>query len=149
MAAVFPNGMFGIGDELSFDKLRRVGKNVLTMSLIEGPTTWIFISLTFLFIGFKPINAFIIGSIGIATAPAATFVIMNKLGVGGRLRNLLGGIVVLDDVIEIFIFSIMTQIALILKNDSFVSIKGLLAPVTKEMAFAVLLGGVIFVILPF
>jgi mannitol/fructose-specific phosphotransferase system IIA component (Ntr-type)/Kef-type K+ transport system membrane component KefB len=138
---------FGIGDELSFDKIRHIGRDVLVMSLIEGSVTWAVITGTFLYLGFEPIYAVIIGSIGIATAPAATFVIMNKFGITGSLRNMLGGLVVLDDVIEIIVFSIFTQIALSLDRGASLGFGGLFLPVSRELFLAVLLGGVIFLFL--
>ncbi|MCK5707509.1 MAG: cation:proton antiporter [Candidatus Aureabacteria bacterium] len=140
---------FGIGDELSFDKLKKIGKSVLVMSLVEGFVTWVCITLTFLYLGFEPIYAIIIGSIGVATAPAATFVIMNRLGISGKLRSVLGGVVVLDDVIEIVIFSIATQIAITIKKSGGITLSNLALPVAKEMIFALLLGFVIFIILRF
>ncbi|MBN1520962.1 MAG: PTS sugar transporter subunit IIA [Candidatus Aureabacteria bacterium] len=138
---------FGIGDELSFDKLKAIGRDVLLITFIQGGVTWLFVSLTFLLIGFPPIQAFIIGSIGIATAPAATFVIMNKLGITGRLRNILGGIVVLDDVIEIIIFSVFIQVALAVKNSFHLTAGKLVLPVAREMILAFLLGFIVFAIL--
>jgi len=105
---------FGIGDELNRNKLRGVGRGLLLLSLIESMITWVCVSATFLLLGFKPIVALLIGSIGVATAPAATFAIMNRLDIGGTMRSMLGGVVVLDDVIEIVIFSITCQIALLI-----------------------------------
>ena len=114
---------FGIGDELSRDKLRQVGPDALKLCLIQAFSTWVLISGTFLLLGFEPIIALIIGSIGIATAPASTFVIMNRLGITGRLRNILGSTVVIDDVLEILVFSVTTQAALMMAGS-----RGVTAP---------------------
>ncbi len=132
--------VFGIGDELSFKKLRKIGNGALVICFVQALATWVLITGTFLLLGFKPIVAFIIGSIGIATAPAVTFVIMNKLEITGKMRNMLGGIVVLDDVIEVIIFSVVCQVALLLGNHSEISIEGIFFPAAKSFIFAVLLG---------
>ncbi|MBC8461511.1 MAG: PTS sugar transporter subunit IIA [Deltaproteobacteria bacterium] len=140
---------FGIGDELSIDKLRKVGHDAIIMSLVEASITWMLITGTFFLLGFKPIVALIIGSIGIATAPAVTFVIMNKLEITGKMRSMLGGMVVLDDVIEVIIFSVMCQAALLFQRQESVSIGEIFLPVTKEFVLAVLLGLVVFIALRF
>jgi mannitol/fructose-specific phosphotransferase system IIA component (Ntr-type)/Kef-type K+ transport system membrane component KefB len=138
---------FGIGEELSRENLKKVGKNAIIICFIQAFTTWILLTGAFLLLGFKPIIALIIGSIGIATAPAATFVIMNKLEIGGKMRSTLGGIVVLDDVIEVIIFSIICQAALLLQAGKEFSFSGLAFPVTKEFIFAFLLGLAIYIVL--
>jgi mannitol/fructose-specific phosphotransferase system IIA component (Ntr-type)/Kef-type K+ transport system membrane component KefB len=138
---------FGIGDELNRDKLKSMGRGMLGLSLIEGFVTWVCVTVTFLLLGFKPIVALLIGSIGIATAPAATFAIMNRLDIGGRMRSMLGGMVVLDDVIEIIIFSITCQAALLLERGGNFSLRSLSLPVTKELILAVLIALAVFVVL--
>jgi len=139
--------VFAIGDELSRDKLRRLGKNVLIICFVQAFITWVLVTATFLFLGFKPLTALIIGSIGIATAPASTFVIMNKLGIAGEMRSKLGGLVVLDDLIEVVIFSVTVQIALLLERQAGISWGGVLFPVAEEFLFAILLGVGVFIFL--
>jgi mannitol/fructose-specific phosphotransferase system IIA component (Ntr-type)/Kef-type K+ transport system membrane component KefB len=138
---------FGIGDELNRNKLRGIGKGLVLLSLIESLVTWMLVSGTFLLLGFRPIVALLIGSIGVATAPAATFAIMNRLDIGGTMRSTLGGVVVLDDVIEIVIFSVTCQIALLMSRGGAITLTGLSLPVIRELLFAVLLGGAIFLVL--
>jgi len=138
---------FGIGDELSADKLKRVGRDAVVICCFQAFFTFVFVTATFLLLGFKPIIALVIGSIGIATAPASTFVIMNRLGIAGKMRNMLGGIVVLDDVIEVIFFSIMVQIAIVMNKVGKVSWGEVLLPVGKEFGLAILLGIVVFFVL--
>ena len=45
---------FGLGDELSLDKLKRVGKDALFICFIQAFTTWFLVSGVFLLLGFKP-----------------------------------------------------------------------------------------------
>lgn len=138
---------FGIGDELNRNKLRGIGRGLLTLSLIESLVTWVCVSVTFLLLGFKPIVALLIGSIGVATAPAATFAIMNRLDIGGTMRSMLGGVVVLDDVIEIIIFSVTCQIALLMARGGRITLSGLSLPVIRELLFALLIGAAIYLLL--
>jgi Kef-type K+ transport system membrane component KefB/mannitol/fructose-specific phosphotransferase system IIA component (Ntr-type) len=135
---------FGIGDELRLNKLRKVGKDALIICFIQALTTWLLVSLVFFLLGFKPIIALIIGSISIATAPAATFVIMNKFDIAGKMRSMLGGIVVVDDVIQIFVFSVLAQMAILFQKHLKYSWEGLILPATIETGLAILLGVGIF-----
>ncbi len=138
---------FGIGDELVLKKIKKIGNDALVICLVQALVTWILITATFFYLDFEPIVALLIGSIGIATAPAVTFVIMNKLEITGKMRNMLGGIVVLDDVIEIIIFSIICQAALLLGSHNEISIGGIFMPVARQFLFAILLGFGIFIAL--
>ncbi|MGB2660869.1 MAG: PTS sugar transporter subunit IIA [Candidatus Omnitrophota bacterium] len=139
--------VFGIGDELTADKIKRIGKRALFICFVQAFVTWVIVTVTFLLLGFKPITAFIIGSIGIATAPASTFVIMNKLGITGKMRSMLGGIVVLDDVIEVVVFSVTVQIAIILMKHANITMGGVFIPVAKDFGLALLLGIGVFLLL--
>ncbi|MCF7790898.1 MAG: PTS sugar transporter subunit IIA [Victivallales bacterium] len=139
--------VFGIGDELSLDKLKRTGRDSIIVCCIQAFTTWVFVTGAFLLMGFSQIASYIIGSISIATAPASTFVIMNKLGITGKMRNMLGGIVVLDDVIGVLFFSVTAQIAIMLNADSEFSLDLVFYPVVMKFLWAVLVGvGVYFLL---
>ena len=136
---------FGIGEELHLSRLRRVGRAAVTICLVQGAATWFAISTGFYFVGHRPLlESLLIGSIGIATAPAVTFVLMNQFRIEGRLRHVLGSLVVLDDMIEVILFSLLMQISLRQGQASFASAFG---QVGKEVIFALLLGGLIYVVL--
>lgn len=135
---------FGIGEELSLENLKRVGKQAIIICVIQAGVTWALLTGVFFLCGFPLVSALIIGSIGIATAPAATFVIMNKLDIGGRMRNVLGGIVVLDDVIEVIIFSIVCQIALSIKSGANLTASAVAIPLVKDFCFALIIGAGIY-----
>lgn len=138
---------FGIGDELNFDKLRHLGRDVLIITAIQAFATWGLLTTTFLLLDFEPIIALIIGSIGIATAPAATFAMMNHMDIGGKMRETLGGMVVLDDIFEILVFSIMCQIALITQRGEILTWQSIGLPITKDLGAAIVLGFFVFVLL--
>ncbi len=138
---------FGIGEELHSDRLKKVGKSALTICLVQAGLTWLLISVSFRFIAGMPIlHSLLIGSIGIATAPAITFVLMNQLRIEGRLRHILGSLVVIDDLIEVIIFSLLLQTSLKKLHPEAVE-SGVLITVLIEVGFALLLGGAIYLIL--
>jgi mannitol/fructose-specific phosphotransferase system IIA component (Ntr-type)/Kef-type K+ transport system membrane component KefB len=135
---------FGVGEEITRENIKHMGKDALIICFIQAFFTWIVVSLAFLILGFKPIIALIIGSIGIATASGTTFIIMNKLDITGRIRSILGGIVILDDVIEVIVFSILCQVALQMNKGGTSGLLGYVIPVSRDFFFAFLIGLTIF-----
>lgn len=104
---------FGIGEELHLDRLRRVGRPATVICLVQGATTWALMSAAMYWGGnFSFLESLLVGAIGIASAPAATFVLLNQLQVEGRLRQMVGSVVVLADMVEIVIFAVLVQILL-------------------------------------
>lgn len=138
---------FGIGEELHFTRVKKVGRSAFVICLIQGALTWFLITASFYFIAGKPLlESLLIGSIGIATAPAVTFVLMNQLNVEGRLRHLLGNMVVLDDLIEVIIFSLLIQFSISQANPDVGGASAVLT-VGKDVLFALLVGGGIYLFL--
>jgi len=141
---------FSLGEELHFDRLKQVGIKPTIICLIQALLTWVMLTLVFWKVfDFPMINSAIIGSIGIATAPALTFVLMNRLKVEGKLKNMLANIVVLDDIIEVIFFSVFLGIAVMAQSGEHLSIGHLAFEVTKELFLAVLVGVLIFFLLKF
>ncbi len=139
---------FSIGEELHRDRLRQVGLGATFICILQALLTFLLGFLGFwLIFRFSVINALLMGSMGIATAPALTFVLMNKLKIEGRLKNILANIVVLDDVIEVIFFSIFFGIALALQRGKSLSVPHLALGIVEELFFAALIGVVIFLIL--
>ncbi len=139
---------FSIGEELHRDRLKQVGFKATLICLLQGLLTFVLLAVGFRLLfpsHFDWINACIIGSIGIATAPALTFVLMNKLRIEGSLRNILANIVVLDDILEVIFFSVFLGIAM--KRGKELSLLTLSWHVISELALAALIGVAIFAIL--
>jgi fructose-specific phosphotransferase system IIA component len=141
---------FSIGEELHRDRLKQVGIKATIICMIQGLLTFFLIALGFRFIfKFSVINSLIIGSIGIATAPALTFILMAKLKITGKLKQLLANIVVLDDILEVILFSIFLSIAMAQQSGHFVSGFHIAKEVIMELLLATLIGVAIFVVLRF
>jgi len=141
---------FSIGEELHRDRLRRVGARATFICVLQGLLTFVFLMLGFKLLfpsSFNWVHACLIGSIGIATAPALTFVLMNKLRIEGTLRNILANIVVLDDIIEVIFFSIFLGIAV--KSGHRLSVLSLTWNVVWELLLATFIGVAIYLVLKF
>lgn len=132
---------FGIGEELNYQKLKKVFKNVLIISLSNIIITFGLIFLSFyIYIKFFPnsgINIYmilILSSISIAPAPAITFALMNRYEIEGEIRNFLANILALIDLVTVILFSVVVQIYPVSgKETSFFL-------VFKDLFFACLLG---------
>ena len=103
----------GIGAELPLTRIRKVGRNAFVICLVQALLTGVLVTAAFLlFSSMSLLDALLIGSMGMATAPAVAFVLMNQFNIEGRLRQLLGNLVVIDDLIEVIIFSLLIQLFL-------------------------------------
>jgi mannitol/fructose-specific phosphotransferase system IIA component (Ntr-type)/Kef-type K+ transport system membrane component KefB len=144
---------FSIGEELHLDRLRHVGRSTLAICLIQTSTTFVLVSTGLYFLGGLPlIDALIIGSIGMATSPAVTFVILNRLRIEGRLRNILGSVEVLSDVLGVIVFSFLVQLAAEYGTDheafgSWGAVKASFWPVMRKLLLAHLIGAGIYLLL--
>lgn len=139
---------FSIGEELHRDRLKQVGIKASIICLIQGLLTFFMIAGGFRFVfKFNWIHSLIIGSIGIATAPALTFILMTKLKITGRLKQLLANIVVLDDILEVILFSIFLSIAMAQESGLCVSGWHIAREVSLELVMSILIGFIIFLVL--
>ncbi len=97
-----------LAKELIFRKLKKYGKQILTITLFESLGTFILVSVVFAVL-FYYMNiplyvAFIFGGIALATAPAPSLSIINEFKTKGALTNTLVPIAMLDDIVAIIIF---------------------------------------------
>jgi len=136
---------FSIGEELHIDRIKKVGYSPAIIAVIQAVLTMSFISLSFwLIFDFTLINALIVGSIGIATAPAMTFILLAKFNVKGTFKNVIANIIVIADIIEVVLFSIFIGIAVFIKSGKKVSFVDLSVEVIADLFFACLIGFIIF-----
>lgn len=151
---------FDIGAELRLAKLRRTGKNVLPIALLESLGAFLAVAGTIMLISWVfpgllvrgatladilPL-ALILGAISSATAPAATLAIINEYRARGPLTETLLGVVALDDGFCIMIFGITFPVALSLAcgaaGDCAFSLYGLLVDPLREILFSLSLGAI-------
>lgn len=138
---------FALGEELHFDRFRRIGKTAAVISGVQGVLSWILIFGTFVLLGMPIELSAVFGSIGIATAPAITLVLLNHHEITGRFRNLVANILVISDVLEVVVFSIIVQVAVKLTQSGDLSAGSIAGHVVQEFGLALLIGGGIFLIL--
>ncbi len=138
---------FSLGEELHFQKLKDVGKKAVVVCLVQIVATLVLVSGGFLLIGYDPFTSLIIGSIALATSHAATFVITTKLRLEGELQDVLANIIVLDDLIEVLMFSLIVQFAIGHQKGRAVRMLDAIVHALNEVWLAVFFGFVTFLLL--
>lgn len=138
---------FAIGEELHIDRMRKVGAKAIWITFMQAGLTWVLLTSFFLIVGLKWYLALVIGSIGIATAPAITFALLNHLEIEGRFRNMVANILVLDDVLEVILFSIFVQIAAVMVGGGEIRPAEIASHLGAEFGEALLVGFGVFIFL--
>lgn len=100
-----------IGGEFYWVKLKRMGKEVVIITVVQIVATFAVVSAG-LFIFRMPLPfALLLGAIASATAPAATVAIVQSLRASGMFVDYLYGIVALDDAGCVILFGIVFAVA--------------------------------------
>ncbi len=134
---------FSLGEGFSWKFLKRLGKVVVWISVLEAAGAWILVTLTFLFILKQPFYlALLFGAIASATAPAATMAIIRELKAKGTFTEVLLGVVAVDDAwcLIIFAFTLVISKALYTHSAN-IHIFSILGKAVYEILGAFVIGG--------
>ncbi|MDZ7673331.1 MAG: cation:proton antiporter [Halanaerobiales bacterium] len=102
---------FTIGSELSIKLLKKMGKTIVYIVLLEASGAFALVFLAVIALG-KPIYiGLLLGGIAAATAPAATVMVLKEYKAEGPLTSMIMAIVGIDDAIALILFSIVEPIA--------------------------------------
>lgn len=98
-----------VGANLKYQRVKGLGKQILTITLFEGVFAFLAVSTGFyLFVGLGDGStefAILLGGLAAATAPAATIAITRELGAKGKFTTTLLGVVALDDALALILFT--------------------------------------------
>ncbi len=100
-----------IGGEFSLSKLKRLGKNVSIITMVQILLTFAAVAFALPFLGLPLPVALLAGAIASATAPAATVHIVQSLKAHGKFVDILYGVVALDDAGCVILFSVVFSFA--------------------------------------
>lgn len=141
---------FSVGEEFNRDRLRHMGWDIGFISVFQSMLTFLIVFLGFwLVFRFSLIQALLIGSISIASAPVLTFALVNKLKIEGTLRRILANLIVVADILEVIFFAVFLAIAVVLQDGEGHSISYFSQEIIKELCFAGGLGVGMFLLLKF
>lgn len=97
---------FLLGSELSLEKLRQQGRSVIVVSLTVVVFTWLAVAAGMALIGVPITMALLYGAIATATDPAATTDVVDETGATGPFRDLVVGVVAIDDAWGLIVFGL-------------------------------------------
>ncbi len=102
---------FSIGNELRWGILKKFGGKITTILFVQAIATFILVAFGVYLLTQDVALSLIIGALGVATAPAGTFVVLREYKAKGPLTNTLLAIVGLDDGIAIIIYGFASALA--------------------------------------
>lgn len=129
-----------IGSEFNLRKLRKVGRSVVLITLVQLFATMIVVCLALVAVGMSFPAAAIMGAIASATAPAATVAVVRNLKARGPFIDHLYGVVALDDAGCVLLFSAVFAIAGSALGQVSISLSTTILHAFSEIIFSIALG---------
>jgi len=134
---------YGIGSELEFGKLKKSGKEVVVITIVQAVLASVVTIGAILLLG-QPLEiALVLGAIATATAPAPIMLLTRKYKAKGHLTDTLLPLVGMDDAVGIILFGVLLSIANSIKGGVDLSIVEMLEGPFFELLFSAIVGVVI------
>ncbi len=102
---------YAIGGEFKLAYLKKIGKAPLTITAFQGLTTAICVDVGLIAFGVDVPLALLLGAIALATAPAATLMVVRQYKAHGPVTQMLLPVVAMDDALGLMVFSISASVA--------------------------------------
>jgi len=131
---------FLLGQEFTAKSLRERGREVLVLSIAVTLGTAFLVTTGLVLFGLPLPMALLLGVIATATAPAATVAVVEECGADGPFTRTLLGIVAVDDVWGLTLFSFAVPLAAWLGGNGEVAGIAFVAEGLRELGGGVLLG---------
>jgi len=102
---------FTIGSQLNIRQLRKMGKSILTISILEASMAFILVTLAVWALTGALYKGLIFGALASATAPAATVDVLEEYRCRGVFTTTLLAVVGIDDGIALLIYGVASSFA--------------------------------------
>lgn len=138
---------FTIGNEFRVSQLKTMGRQAITVGILQAVVTTILVDVVLLGLHFafpnmiSAASAITLGAIAAATAPAATLMVVRQYKADGPLTHLLLMVVAIDDAVGLMLFSASFGIARALEQGS-VSVISVVVEPLVEILLSLVLGAV-------
>ena len=99
--------LFSVGSVFEVSLFRRIGRQVLFLTLVESTLAAVVVTLGMLLLGQPWPIALLLGAIAIATAPASTLMVIRESDSSGSLTDTLLGIIAVNNLLCITAYSIV------------------------------------------
>lgn len=141
---------YTIGSQFDLNHIKKIGKGVILITILEASTATLFVTLSMIFIFKQPVAfSLVLGAIAAATAPAATLMVVKQYNAKGPLVDTLLPVVAMDDAVCIMIFGIATTIATTLLSNKNCSIAWELIKPIIEIIASLVIGFILGIIFSF
>jgi Kef-type K+ transport system membrane component KefB len=123
-----------VGATVKITELKRLGRQILTITLFQGVGGFVTVALGFYLMGtllglpaeHSAVIALLFGGLASATAPAATIAITHELKARGSFTSTLLAVVALDDALALILFSFAVMLGSLFMQGSEISLFSLL-----------------------
>jgi Kef-type K+ transport system membrane component KefB len=106
--------LFAIGNEIEWFQLKRIGlKELFSLFIIESSAVLILVTGSFLLLGFDLHFSLLAGTMAIATAPAATLLVVREYHARGPLTDRLMSLVAMNNILALILFRFVKAFTLI------------------------------------
>lgn len=140
---------YAIGGEFKLSYLKKIGKAPLTITFFQGMATALCVDVGLIALGFDVPLSLMLGAIALATAPAATLMVVRQYKAKGPVTSILLPVVALDDAIGLMVFSISLAVAKVLEAGTALSLQTMLVEPLIEIIGSLAVGGALGLILTF
>lgn len=122
---------YAIGGEFKLSYLKKIGKAPLTITFFQGMTTALCVDVGLIVLGVSVPEALLLGAIALATAPAATLMVVRQYKANGPVTQMLLPVVAMDDALGLMVFSISSSVAAALLGGEMTVQSMLVAPLVE------------------
>ncbi len=140
---------FTIGSELELRLIRKLGRSIFYISLLEATVTFTLVGLLTWLVTRDTALAVVLGAVSTAAAPAATIMVLRELGARGEVTSTLVGVIAVVDAIALMFFSVAIAVARVLLVRETMSFHTILVLPFQEIILSVALGALYGVALVF
>lgn len=102
---------FTIGSELSIKHIRRLGKSIFYIVVIQSFAAFGFVAAAVYAFGWPLYMALLLGAIATATAPAATVMVLKEFNAEGPLTSTIMAVIGIDDAVALIFFSLISPLS--------------------------------------
>jgi Kef-type K+ transport system membrane component KefB len=136
---------FSLGSNFTLKDIRRAGKAVFSISVLEAAGAWICVTVaTIVYFALRKLPfhpAFVLGAAAAATAPAATVMVIREYRARGVVTDMLLRTVAIDDAWCLLISALAITVASSMHKGVFTI--GIVALGTLEVLFSIIVGGLL------
>ena len=141
---------FGIGNEFLWEHIKKIGKNIMIITVLQVIGTMALVFFT-LFVIFNQDLSFslIMASIAAATAPAGIVLIIRELKAKGPLVDTILPVVAIDDALGLMAFGISLSVVKLIELGGDFSVVEMISSPLIEIGSSLLLGALLGTVLSF